>query len=264
MAAAKLTTSILFSRNLNRLGKGIYMCRSAFMMRKTAVNQLFPVEFNQASRWVSTSPIWCQKDNASEEDELDDDTEEVKEDGRVHVTFAEAKAPVEESIAYMQSEVFKERYGDYPVYFYYRRNHKGNTPPRVTRRTCIKGNFVTAGNPCPICRDRFLTVDYRNLDLLKQFVSEETGEVLKVHQTGVCRKQQKKLIFAVEKARDLGFMRAPFHDRYYNYKEYYPHLTEKDVVLKTQPKPPRPRDRRFLTYMDMLTKKYLREKLKYQ
>lgn len=38
--------------------------------------------------------------------------------------------------------------------------------------------MIATGNPCPICRDEFLILDYRNVDLLKQFISPYSGKLL--------------------------------------------------------------------------------------
>nr|XP_048296778.1 28S ribosomal protein S18b, mitochondrial isoform X2 [Myodes glareolus] len=61
---------------------------------------------------------------------------------------------------YLESEEYQDRYGSRPVWADYRRNHKGGIPPQRTRKTCIRKNKV-AGNPCPICRDHKLHVDFR-------------------------------------------------------------------------------------------------------
>jgi len=37
---------------------------------------------------------------------------------------------------------------------------------------------ISTGNPCPICRDEYLVLDHRNIDLLKQFVSPFNGGIL--------------------------------------------------------------------------------------
>lgn len=85
--------------------------------------------------------------------------------------------PVETSIRYILSEAYRTTYGDQPVWTQYRRNHKGQTPPKKTRKTCIRAGLISTGNPCPICRDEYLVLDHRNLDLLKQFISPFTGQV---------------------------------------------------------------------------------------
>uniref|UniRef100_A0A8C7BW02 Mitochondrial ribosomal protein S18B n=1 Tax=Neovison vison TaxID=452646 RepID=A0A8C7BW02_NEOVI len=61
---------------------------------------------------------------------------------------------------YLDSEEYQNRYGSRPVWADYRRNHKGGIPPQRTRKTCIRRDKV-AGNPCPICRDHKLHVDFR-------------------------------------------------------------------------------------------------------
>uniref|UniRef100_G3TIK9 Small ribosomal subunit protein mS40 n=1 Tax=Loxodonta africana TaxID=9785 RepID=G3TIK9_LOXAF len=102
---------------------------------------------------------------------------------------------------YLDSEEYQNRYGSRPVWADYRRNYKGGVPSQRTRKTCIRGNKV-AGNPCPICRDHKLHVDFRNVKLLEQFVCAHTGIIFHAPYTGVCRKQHKKLTQAIQKARD--------------------------------------------------------------
>ncbi|XP_040852637.1 28S ribosomal protein S18b, mitochondrial isoform X2 [Ochotona curzoniae] len=106
---------------------------------------------------------------------------------------------------YLDSEEYQNRYGSRPVWADYRRNHKGGIPPQRTRKTCIRKNKV-AGNPCPICRDHKLHVDFRNVKLLEQFVCAHTGIIFHALYTGVCMKQHKKLTEAIQKARDHGLL----------------------------------------------------------
>lgn len=87
------------------------------------------------------------------------------------------KTPVETSVKYLKSDAYHTTYGENPVWFGYRRVHKGGIPPKLTRESCIRFNVVTVASPCPICRDEYLVLDHRNLDLLKQFISPHTGEV---------------------------------------------------------------------------------------
>ncbi|KAB1261446.1 28S ribosomal protein S18b; mitochondrial [Camelus dromedarius] len=107
---------------------------------------------------------------------------------------------------YLDSEEYLNRYGSRPVWADYRRNHKGGVPPQRTRKMCIRGNKV-AGNPCPICRDQKLHVDFRNVKLLEQFVCAHTGIIFHAPYTGVCMRQHKNLTKAIQKARDYGLLR---------------------------------------------------------
>lgn len=130
------------------------------------------------------------------------------------------KISVETSIRYLQSSAFKEAYGDKPVWFYYRRNFKGQFPPPKTRKLCIRADIIATGSPCPICRDEYLVVDYKNLELLKQFISEVTGQIISYKQTGVCQLQHRKLLVAYNKAKDLGLITFDLPYREYDYLEY--------------------------------------------
>ncbi|XP_053328680.1 28S ribosomal protein S18b, mitochondrial [Spea bombifrons] len=106
---------------------------------------------------------------------------------------------------YLSSEEYLQRYGSKPVWADYRRNHKGPIPPQKTRKMCIRGGKA-CGNPCPICRDQKLGLDYRNVKLLQQFICPHSGTVYDSTKTGVCRKQQKMLVKAVTEAQDQGFL----------------------------------------------------------
>ncbi|XP_068780003.1 small ribosomal subunit protein mS40 isoform X2 [Struthio camelus] len=106
---------------------------------------------------------------------------------------------------YLETEEYHATYGDRPVWFGYRRNHKGAIPPQRTRKACLrKGKPV--GNPCPICRDRNLFLDFRNVKLLDQFICPHSGVIYHPTYTGVCMKQHKLLTKAVEQARDHGLL----------------------------------------------------------
>ncbi|XP_025421796.1 28S ribosomal protein S18b, mitochondrial [Sipha flava] len=128
--------------------------------------------------------------------------------------------PVETSIKYLKSEAYKITYGDNEVWKEYRRNHKGSIPPKKTRKMCIRANMIATGNPCPICRDEYLVLDYRNVDLLKQFISPYSGKLLSYSLTGLCQKQHEKLIIAVQKAKDWGLIKFDLPVKTYNYDDY--------------------------------------------
>ncbi|XP_050078488.1 28S ribosomal protein S18b, mitochondrial [Anopheles maculipalpis] len=130
--------------------------------------------------------------------------------------------PVETSIRYLASEAYRQTYQNDPVWKQYRRNHKGPYPPKLTRKTCIRKGRISTGNPCPICRDEYLVLDHNNIDLLKQFISSQTGEVLSYRVTGLCQKKHTQLLVAVERAMDRGMLTFDVPFREYDYSEYYP------------------------------------------
>ena len=128
--------------------------------------------------------------------------------------------PLETSIAYMESDAYRQTYGDHKVWELYRRNFAKGRPFAQTRKTCIRQDMISTGNPCPICRDEYLVVDYRNLKLITQFIDEYSGRVYSTRKTGVCQRQQLNLLVAIEKARELGLLTIdqPFVE--YDYSKY--------------------------------------------
>ncbi|NXS83053.1 RT18B protein, partial [Erpornis zantholeuca] len=112
---------------------------------------------------------------------------------------------------YLDSEEYKAAYGDKPVWHGYRRNHKGSVPPQRARKTCLRQGRH-AGNPCPICRDRNLLVDFRNVKLLHQFICPHSGIIFHPIHTGICMKQHQRLSQAIAQAQDHGllWLQVPF------------------------------------------------------
>ena len=108
----------------------------------------------------------------------------------------------------------------FQIWELYRRNfHKGRKSA-PTRKTCIRQDKISTGNPCPICRDEYLLVDYQNLKLIEQFIDEYSGLIYPTKKTGVCQQQNKKILLAIDKARDLGILTIdqPFVE--YDYSKY--------------------------------------------
>lgn len=129
--------------------------------------------------------------------------------------------PLEASVRYLKSAAYKQTYGTDPVWVPYRRNFKGSIPPKKTRKTCIRSGKISTGNPCPICRDEYLVVHEENTALLEQFICPHTGSTLKYSKTGLCQKSHQKVVVAIERAKDKGFITFDVPFRKYDYKEYY-------------------------------------------
>lgn len=128
---------------------------------------------------------------------------------------------IETSIKYMQSEAFKKAYGEKLIWEWFIRNFKGRYPKSYTRMQCIINEMYATGNPCPICRDPYLVVNYKNVDLLKQFVSPHSGYLYPTSKTNVCRKQHENLEIAFRKACDHGLIDHNIPHRVYDYSEYF-------------------------------------------
>ncbi|KAG8010411.1 28S ribosomal protein S18c [Nibea albiflora] len=56
---------------------------------------------------------------------------------------------------------------------------------------------------CVLCS---VSVDFKNTQLLSQFVSPHTGRIYGRHITGLCGRKQKEVSKAIKKAQSLGFM----------------------------------------------------------
>ncbi|KAI4490993.1 hypothetical protein M0802_010569 [Mischocyttarus mexicanus] len=182
-------------------------------LQSTLIKRDLPIRF------ITSSHICHQEENNNT-----DCPYKIEYDETISVPPARDRrkiVPVETSIEYMLSSAYKQTYGEDPVWTRYRRNHKGQFAPRKTRKTCIRGGIVTTGNPCPICRDEYLILDYRNTELVKQFISKYTGEILSYRQTGLCQRKHKQLLIAVIKGKEYGTITFDVPLREYNYSDWY-------------------------------------------
>ncbi|CAI9728888.1 ribosomal S18b, mitochondrial-like [Octopus vulgaris] len=129
------------------------------------------------------------------------------------------RASPETSKRYLESDAYKETYGDKLVWELYRRNFKGQYPP-PTRKKCIRAEYIATGNPCPICRDEFLVLHHTNVKLLQQFICPHSGEILPSIKTGICQQTFRTLQIEVAIAIDLGLIEMMVPFRKYNYSDY--------------------------------------------
>ncbi|XP_054996712.1 28S ribosomal protein S18c, mitochondrial [Sorex araneus] len=65
---------------------------------------------------------------------------------------------------------------------------------------------------CTLCGKR---VDYKNVQLLSQFISPFTGCIYGRHITGLCGKKQKEITKAIKRAQIMGFMPVTYKDPAY-------------------------------------------------
>ncbi|XP_015604093.1 28S ribosomal protein S18b, mitochondrial [Cephus cinctus] len=177
------------------------------------------------NRTVPCRSIFLSSPFRDIEEAKNDNTLDAKRDTDQGITSSRDRSrviPVETSIRYLASDAYKQTYGDDPIWKLYRRNHKGLHPPKKTRKTCIRANVVTTGNPCPLCRDEYLVLDYRNTGLLNQFISPHNGAIFSYTKTGICQKKYKQLLIAIYRAKDRGIITFDLPFREYNYSEWKP------------------------------------------
>ena len=56
---------------------------------------------------------------------------------------------------------------------------------------------------CSLCVEKVESIDYKDLDKVKKFVSEK-GKILPRRATGTCAKHQRKVVEAVQRARHIA------------------------------------------------------------
>lgn len=205
--------NILTRIAFNQTGSSIYLARSLQTTRalncENSAKQPGAEETNDSST-VSQE----EGGNVKQRELTEQDIKLMKKD-------RSQKIPVETSIRYLKSDAYQQTYGQQLVWEQYRRNHKGLFPPRKTRKTCIRKDTITTGNPCPICRDEYLVLDHQNIELLKQFISPQSGRVLSYTKTGLCQKKHLELLVAVERAMDYGLLTFDVPYREFDFSEFY-------------------------------------------
>ena len=65
--------------------------------------------------------------------------------------------------------------------------------------------FMGRGRVCKFCEDRTLTINYKNVKLIRKFVNEQ-GKIIPGRVTGTCSKHQRKLTGAIKRARNIALL----------------------------------------------------------
>ncbi|PKN74204.1 MAG: 30S ribosomal protein S18 [Candidatus Cloacimonetes bacterium HGW-Cloacimonetes-2] len=58
---------------------------------------------------------------------------------------------------------------------------------------------------CKFCANKELVIDYKNLDLMKQYISD-VGKIEPARLTGTCAKHQRKLTAEIKRARQMALI----------------------------------------------------------
>ncbi len=75
-------------------------------------------------------------------------------------------------------------------------------------QTDMKGGprrFYSHPRVCLFCTDHSVTIDYKQVDLMRRFVTED-GKIRPRRQTGTCAKHQRELATAIKRARHLALL----------------------------------------------------------
>lgn len=65
---------------------------------------------------------------------------------------------------------------------------------------------------CQFCTDKQLTIDYKKIDLLRRFITDD-GKIRPRRQTGTCARHQRQIANAVKQARQIALL--PFTGKYW-------------------------------------------------
>ena len=86
-----------------------------------------------------------------------------------------------------------------------KRNNKKKTQSNFAKLSIFQPNKYKFKKKCPLSIKGAPTIDYKNIKLLKRYVSEN-GKILPSRITNVSQKKQRELSVSIKRARNLGLI----------------------------------------------------------
>ncbi|MDC2996224.1 30S ribosomal protein S18 [Candidatus Pelagibacter sp.] len=86
-----------------------------------------------------------------------------------------------------------------------KRNNKKKTQSNFAKLSIFQPNKYKFKKKCPLSVKGAPVVDYKNIKLLKRYVSEN-GKILPSRITNVSQKKQRELSVSIKRARNLGLI----------------------------------------------------------
>tara|TARA_B100000886_G_scaffold296913_1_gene224379 strand:+ start:211 stop:480 length:270 start_codon:yes stop_codon:yes gene_type:complete len=86
-----------------------------------------------------------------------------------------------------------------------KRNNKKKSQSNFAKLSIFQPNKYKFKKKCPLSVKGAPVVDYKNIKLLKRYVSEN-GKILPSRITNVSQKKQRELSVSIKRARNLGLM----------------------------------------------------------
>ncbi|MEE9167042.1 MAG: 30S ribosomal protein S18 [Candidatus Neomarinimicrobiota bacterium] len=65
--------------------------------------------------------------------------------------------------------------------------------------------LMTRRRICKFCEDSELVIDYKNVKLIRKFVTDQ-GKIIPGRITGTCAKHQRRLTSAIKRARNIALL----------------------------------------------------------
>ena len=84
-------------------------------------------------------------------------------------------------------------------------NKKKSTQSNFAKLSIFQPNKYNFKKSCPLSIKDAPKVDYKNIKLLKRYVSEN-GKILPSRITNVCQKKQRELALSIKRARSLALL----------------------------------------------------------
>lgn len=78
------------------------------------------------------------------------------------------------------------------------------TPPQSEGSGPVRRFFVRP-KECQFCNDKNIKIDYKNVELLRRYITEES-KIRPRRQTGACAKHQREIARAIKRARHLALI----------------------------------------------------------
>ncbi len=86
-----------------------------------------------------------------------------------------------------------------------KKNRKKQSQSNFSKLSIFQPNKFKFKKKCPLSGKGAPKIDYKNVRLLKKYVTEN-GKILPSRITSVCQKKQRELSLSIKRARNLGLM----------------------------------------------------------
>jgi len=77
--------------------------------------------------------------------------------------------------------------------------------PRDRERGRGKGRYIPKRKVCPFCATRVEIIDYKDVNLLRRYISDR-GRIEPRRRTGVCARHQRTVSLALKRARHIALL----------------------------------------------------------
>jgi len=84
-------------------------------------------------------------------------------------------------------------------------NNKKNSQSNFAKLSIFQPNKYKFGKNCPLSIKGAPVIDYKNIQLLKKYISEN-GKILPSRITNVCQKKQRALSLSIKRARNIALI----------------------------------------------------------